>query len=288
MSYFFLTEYHHSWVNDTLYVVLTTDVACHLWLYWTADPMRVHNRTIDDRGLEKLADPDYCFVGWTRVEQNEPGDTYDHTFNFGPWAHCNWRWWVFRGEIAGNPTTSVSCIFTAHYETYIADESNRHIDLEDRDPNGYIDHAFYSIPGVKLSYPFGFPLFPTTPDAYPTTDFEVSNKAHVDATVATAIREYQQTYPWSFPSLASGAWLTWNLAAIVPDGARFVEIIHLNTDETAWLYGGSRKPSSALNRRRQLYPGSVFTWFTELSPDRKIEVYPETNMVKFNVLGYYT
>lgn len=288
MSYFFLTEYHHSWVGPTLYVVNTTDVACHLWLYWTADPMRVHKRTTNDRGLSKLADPDYCFVGWTRIEQNEAGDTLEHTFDFGPWAHCNWRWWVFRGQIAGEWSSSLTCIFTAHYESYIKDESNRHIDLSYRDPGGYIDHAVHSITPVKLQYPFTFPEFPRTPADPPTQDYQVSNKQYVDDTMAEAVRVYRENYPFGTWPIVHIGWWTWDLSAHVPANARYVEIVHYNSDPIATLNAGSRKPGSLLNRVHPLFPGGVFKWYTELSPALAIEVFAQADLMYFNLMGYYT
>lgn len=288
MSYFYLLEYNHSWVGPTLFVVNTTDVACHLWLYWTSQKMRVHKRALDDRGLLKLSDPDYCFWGWTRVEQNEPGDTYSHTFNFGPWEYCNWRWWVFRAQMAGQWSTSITCIFTAHYETYTEDESNRHIDLTAKDPRGYIDHAPGSITGDKLRYPFPFPELPRTPAGFPTQDYEVANKDYVDDTMPSAIRLYRETYPWTTWPITNPGWWTWPLSAHVHADARFVEIVHYSLDPVNTLLAGSRKPGSGLNRRRALYPGDLFTWFTELSPTLTIEVYAQANLLYFDLVGEYS
>jgi len=145
-----IIEYYHSWVGDTLYISLRTDIPCHLWLYWTDIEERMHERTKIRRGVRILSIPDFCLPAWRKVEQNEAGDTEWHTFDFGSWADCQRRWWFFFGEEGGIASPSSSPIVTAHYEDYEKEESMRHIDLTHKEVAGVIDHADRSVTADKL------------------------------------------------------------------------------------------------------------------------------------------
>lgn len=123
-SRWYMTAYHHTWVDDYLFATLTTDIPCHLWLLWTIQPMRMHNRADFDSGVGWYWEPRYCFVEWQTVEQEEAGDTLTHHFHFPGWATCQWRWWVFAGTIAGERSPSVSPIMSAHYQTFVQDEAS--------------------------------------------------------------------------------------------------------------------------------------------------------------------
>jgi len=179
-----LVDYAHAWVGDILYVACETDIPCHLWLRWTDKEERVHLRPEEDRGLAKLATPYYCFVEWNQVEQNEPGDTSIHSFNFGSWGPCQRRWWHLWGHEEGIESPSTSCIFTAHYQDYEEANSLRHIDLTDKEVAGVIDHADFSVTPGKLVEPFTFNCFPYTPPSAPWLNYQVPNKKYVDDQVA--------------------------------------------------------------------------------------------------------
>lgn len=81
-----MTEYAHSWEGDTLFVVVSTDIAAHLYLRWTDKEEHVHIREKNLRGLLVEGNPKYCFVEWLEVEQTEVGDTLDHSFSFPTWG----------------------------------------------------------------------------------------------------------------------------------------------------------------------------------------------------------
>ncbi|MBA7645466.1 hypothetical protein ES703_53224 [subsurface metagenome] len=179
-SRWYLTEYHHSWLDGELYITLSTDVPCHLWLRWTDKQTWIHEHEDTHRGYNWKWDPKYCFVEWETVEQDEPGDTLLHHFHFGGWAECQTRWWGFAGTISDQRSPSTSPIFHAHYQTFRSDESMRHIDLTDKEIASIIDHADGSITPAKLTHPFAFPQFPTTPLEAPTDDYQVANKKYVD------------------------------------------------------------------------------------------------------------
>ena len=105
---FLVVDYAHSWTGATMTVVVTTDVPCHLWLRYTNSPERMHLQVKTKRGLRFMANPYYCFVAYQEIEQNEAGDTTEHTFTWGPWATNVCFWYYLRGTIAtvASPSTS--------------------------------------------------------------------------------------------------------------------------------------------------------------------------------------
>lgn len=114
-SLFLITEYAHGWRGDTLDVKVLTDVTAHLWLLWTDIEPRLHLRSSETRGLAHFQDPDYCFVEWNSIDQDQPGDTLEHIFHMPGFTTTTKRWWRFIGQIAGKPSPSDSAIFTAAY-----------------------------------------------------------------------------------------------------------------------------------------------------------------------------
>jgi len=109
-----LKAYLHYWDHHILTVACTTDRPCHMYLLWTDTPIRMHIRAEDDRGLKKMAAPKYCFVKFTELEQNQPGDTTYHTFTFEGWSFCMTRWWIFRATIDGLDSPSNTGIHSDH------------------------------------------------------------------------------------------------------------------------------------------------------------------------------
>jgi len=110
-----LTDYSHSWSNGVLTVRTVSDIASHMWLRWTAEPVKIHLRTTIDRGLGRIMKPDYCFVQYNDIEQNEPGDTLEHTFTWPGWAECYRRWYYFWATVAAELSPSVTAIFELHF-----------------------------------------------------------------------------------------------------------------------------------------------------------------------------
>lgn len=149
---FLLLEYAHAWIGAILYIACTSDIACHMFLRWTAKPIGMHNRATDLGGFGFMTDPKYCFVEYNEVEQNEPGDTLSHTFNFGGWATCEWRWWLMVATVGGAPSPSATCIFQAHYLDQEEAVSLKHTDLVAKEVAGVIDHADDSITVAKLAH----------------------------------------------------------------------------------------------------------------------------------------
>lgn len=175
-----ITQYSHSWVDTELDIFLLTDVPVHLTLCYTDKPERMHLRTKIKRGEPLPAVPYYCFTECIPVEQDEPGDTTEHTFVIPDWFPCQRRWWRFTGTIGGVESPSTSPIFTAHYGEQEEAVALKHTALEEKEPGGVIDHADQSVTPSKLAVPFTFAAFPFTPPAPPTQDYHVSNKKYVD------------------------------------------------------------------------------------------------------------
>lgn len=112
----YVADYDHTWVYNTLQVTVTTDVPCHLNLQYTSQPSRMHMKWDTDSGYRWMWNPYYCFVEYTPVDQTEPGDTLTHTFVIPAWNLMETKWWIFTGTMFGAPAVSVSCIFRAIFD----------------------------------------------------------------------------------------------------------------------------------------------------------------------------
>lgn len=104
-----------AWHNSDLEVLLTTDVPCHLWCRVTDIEPEWHLEPTFKRGAPTLGDLRSCFVQFTAIEQQEQGDTTQHTFIVPGWIPCLTRWWYFIGTIAGQLSPSDTPDFTQHY-----------------------------------------------------------------------------------------------------------------------------------------------------------------------------
>lgn len=198
-----ITEYAHSWVDNELDVYVVTDVPVHLTLCWTVKPERLTLQTKVVRGVSVMAAPYYCFTECTPVEQDQPGDTTEHTFIIPDWETCTRRWWRFTGTIGGVDSPSSSPIFTAHKADQEDAMPLKHTALEEKEVAGVIDHADNSITPAKLADPFTFPSFPFTPASAPTQDYHVANKKYVDDRGAGAKRSL-----WADPGGVAGGGVT--------------------------------------------------------------------------------
>ena len=95
-------------------VTCYTNNPAHLFLRWTATTPQKHINTRVVRGAPVGTYIDQCFVVYTDVEQNEPGDTWTHTFTLDNWLYCQTRWFYFWGTVSGEVSPSASCIFKHH------------------------------------------------------------------------------------------------------------------------------------------------------------------------------
>lgn len=106
-----ITHFSQTWTGQGLYIQVTTDVPCTLYLLWTTITPRLHLRSLNKRGLGMMDDPYYCFVEWNRVEQWIKGDATHHSFFLGDWKPGEYRWYIFVATFAGQFSQSTSPIF---------------------------------------------------------------------------------------------------------------------------------------------------------------------------------
>lgn len=98
-------------VPDTYQVIVTTDIPVHLYMRYTCIKPRKHPIERYRRGLALPWNTYYCFVAWKEVEQDEEGDTLDHTYTFTDWEIGETRWFYFTGTKRIELTPSASPIF---------------------------------------------------------------------------------------------------------------------------------------------------------------------------------
>lgn len=102
-------------VSGGFTITLVTDTPCHLWLYWTDKEPWVHRVGTIQRGLAIPWDSYWCYVAWQKIEQDEAGDTINHTFEWLGWEICQVKWFRFHGQVAGSESPSDTAIFRLHY-----------------------------------------------------------------------------------------------------------------------------------------------------------------------------
>ena len=95
-------------------IVVYTNNPCHLFMRWTNVIPQIHILTKIERGAPVHKGTRYCFVAYKDNEQEEAGDTLEHTFIKEPWAVCETRWFYFFGTVNGVDSPSESAIFKKH------------------------------------------------------------------------------------------------------------------------------------------------------------------------------
>lgn len=108
-------NYQHSWVGNVKHIVLTTDRTCHLWAVVSSSYPYNRDRHVIWRGMERRHGLDVYFTPEFTIEQIEPGDTMDHTFDIPGWFYCYQRYWYFMGTVEGFRSYSNTCFFTQHF-----------------------------------------------------------------------------------------------------------------------------------------------------------------------------
>jgi len=96
-------------------ITTITDVACHQWLRHTLKPPWSHPKPVLRRGVFMQYDAQFCFVAYEDLEQNEPGDTFVHTFTWPGWVDCQTGYFYFWAVIDAWWSPSTSPIFSKHY-----------------------------------------------------------------------------------------------------------------------------------------------------------------------------
>ncbi len=99
----------------TVTITFTTDRPVHAWLRWTKEAPDMHLLSATVRGWTSMKDPYYCFDVYQDIEQDEPGDTLQHTFQWPDWYHCLWRWFYFWATSGADITPTQWGILSKHY-----------------------------------------------------------------------------------------------------------------------------------------------------------------------------
>lgn len=114
MNNWFITDYKQIQLFDGFMVVFSTSIPCHLYCYWTLEKPWVHRVKGSKRGLLGKFAEYFCYVAWDKFDQQEAGDTIQHSFILTSWPFCETRWFVFAGEVGGVKSPSISPIFEKH------------------------------------------------------------------------------------------------------------------------------------------------------------------------------
>jgi len=95
-------------------IVVLTNRECHLFCRYTEHDWRKHPLASARRGTWLPVDVRFCFVEYADNEQEEAGDTLEHTFLKPEFVFCHVYFFYFWGTIAGIPTPSTTAIYKWH------------------------------------------------------------------------------------------------------------------------------------------------------------------------------
>lgn len=183
---------------------------------------------------------------------------------------------------------SSSPIMNAHFQTFIKDESMRHLDLTDKELAGVIDHADGSIAPAKMAPGFTWPFFPETPAAPPTADYEVSNKKYVDDSIPAAAPQWEECQMMTYQPPAPGVWHTITLPGWWPADVLFLDVQLENWDPGNTRNLGVREVGSGLDRRTGMFPETMVNWRVKVNPGQQFQVYAQDNTTGwFRLIGRY-
>jgi hypothetical protein len=88
-----------------------TDVECHLHARWTYTIPQVHLDPYTVRGVKLSTSPRYCFDNYFDKEQDEAGDTLEHTFTFYYITQCATVFFYLWGTMGSFASPSESATF---------------------------------------------------------------------------------------------------------------------------------------------------------------------------------
>jgi len=206
-----LSTHTAQWTPGEYDITTTTDIANHLYLYWTREPPLKKGQLFPRRG-------GWCQVGdffWPMplniVDQTLPGNTLQHIHNWPGWDILETRYYMFFPSLDLTDPHSFSPVFTltspgvwpSMKHTDLTDKEIAgvidhadlsvtpaklsftpgppdHTSLTDKEIAGVIDHADLSVTPAKLASPFTFANFPFTPASPPTQDYHTANKKYAD------------------------------------------------------------------------------------------------------------
>lgn len=92
MTHWALLDYTLTPIASQVIITGHTSRAAHLYAHYTnQEPVRTLLPRIR-RGLQIFCYPRWAFTSQGYIEQTEPGETIEHTFDFTPWASCITLW----------------------------------------------------------------------------------------------------------------------------------------------------------------------------------------------------
>ncbi|MBA7576459.1 hypothetical protein ES708_18300 [subsurface metagenome] len=93
---------------------VTTDVPSHLFIRLSSQTPRIHKTPSLRRGVAFAEDVRFCFTVFEDNEQNEWGDTLEHTWWKENWPACTTKWLYVWGMRAGETCVSTTAPFKYH------------------------------------------------------------------------------------------------------------------------------------------------------------------------------
>ncbi len=100
--------------EDSVKVVVETDIPCYLICRQTSEAPRIHKKPVLRRGEWLADDVRFCFTIFTDHYQEEAVEGLIHTFIKTAWPPCSTRWLYFWATIDGEVCASTSTIFRYH------------------------------------------------------------------------------------------------------------------------------------------------------------------------------
>ncbi|MBA7538064.1 hypothetical protein ES705_30338 [subsurface metagenome] len=93
---------------------VTTDVPSHLFLRLSSQTPRIHMKPSIRRGVAFAEDVRFCFTVFVDNEQDEVGDTVEHTWWEKNWPVCTTKWLYVWGSRLGEVCVSTTAPFHYH------------------------------------------------------------------------------------------------------------------------------------------------------------------------------
>ena len=109
------THQSAAWAGPDIIWTLTTDIPCHLFIRVSDKPPWKQAGTHYKRGVVFHHAPNVYFAWHFEEEQQEPGDTTQHTFQFYFNFSCQTLWWYAYGTVDGKDSPSISPFYHQHY-----------------------------------------------------------------------------------------------------------------------------------------------------------------------------
>lgn len=95
-------------------ICVTTDVPAHLFVRLSSQTPRIHKKPSLRRGVAFAEDVRFCFTVFEDNEQNEWGDTLEHTWWKENWPACTTKWLYVWGMRSGEVCVSTTALFKYH------------------------------------------------------------------------------------------------------------------------------------------------------------------------------